>query len=98
MLNYIEIEASEQQAKHATPSLASVEGVFFTELFGPYFKLADSLIKSSQAGNYQGSPTKQSSYQGLREYLICCLVGWMVASGGGGAQPKHIPSTECVQC
>jgi len=29
MLNYIEIEASEQQAKHATPSLASVVGVFF---------------------------------------------------------------------
>jgi hypothetical protein len=49
MLNYIEIEASEQQAKHATPSLASVAGVFFTELFGPHFKLADSLIKSSQA-------------------------------------------------
>lgn len=52
MLNYIEIEASEQQAKHSTPSLASVVGFFFTELFGPYFKLADSLIKSSQAGNY----------------------------------------------
>lgn len=52
MLNYIEIEASEQQAKHATPSLARVAGFFFTELFGPYFKLADSLIKSSQAGNY----------------------------------------------
>lgn len=40
MLNYIEIEASEQQAKHSTPSLASVLGFFFTELFGPYFKLA----------------------------------------------------------